>query len=219
MTFRITSIESRPVQPPALTINLLKDVNGRMMIASFQTTKAGGMGSVDQDKECKDWPTICKWRSLISDRLNGLKSSVGKACHKHKAALMGHEDVNTKAHGFRPGHSHHHHHHNGHGHNRHHKMHMLLRRAFLTILIPILVGVFAGTLTYLIGMALGCAIAMIVTKVRGRGPYERVALDEDVEEQDSEVVGEKEIYAELPTYDAPPVYEEAAGEQVVDETK
>lgn len=97
-------------------------------------------------------------------------------------------------------------------------MHMLIRRAFFTILIPILIGIFAGTLTYLVGMALGCLIAVIVAKVRGRDLYERIALDEE-EPEYVEERSEKEVYAELPEYDAPPVYEEAAEKEVVDETK
>ena len=127
------------------------------------------------------------------------------------------------AHRFRPDRPHHHPHnmegHHGHRHHSHYRVHMFLRRAFFTILIPILIGIFAGMLTYLIGMALGCAIAMIVAKVRGRAPYERVALEEDPE--DAEVVlDEKEVYAELPEYDAPPVYEQDAVEkEVVEETK
>ena len=89
-----------------------------------------------------------------------------------------------------------------------------MRRAFFTILIPILIGIFAGTLTYLIGMALGCLIAILVAKIRGYGPYESLAQEE--EEEVFQPRGEKEVYAELPEYDAPPVYEEAAEKEVVE---
>jgi ABC-type antimicrobial peptide transport system permease subunit len=99
---------------------------------------------------------------------------------------------------------------------------MFLRRAFFTILIPILIGIFAGTLTYLVGMALGCLIAIVVAKVRGRGSYERIALEDDEEENDdfdgAKPSNEKEVYAELPQYEAPPVYEEAAEKEVVNQT-
>jgi len=94
---------------------------------------------------------------------------------------------------------------------------MFLRRAIFTILVPILIGIFAGTLTYLIGMALGCAIAILVAKVRGRAPYESVAQEEEDLEDAAPKDSEKEVYAELPDYDAPPVYEEAAEKEVVDE--
>ncbi|PSN60003.1 hypothetical protein BS50DRAFT_594134 [Corynespora cassiicola Philippines] len=240
MTFRITSIESKPVNPPALTINLLKDVNGRLMIASFQSSKAVEVeGSpTEQDKECKEWPLLCKWRSILADRINGIKNSVGKGCHKHKGhptpnpTSMDDESTEGKPpHTFRPGHPHHRPHHFGHKGHHHHRVHMFLRRAFFTILIPILIGIFAGTLTYLIGMAIGCLVAILVAKVRGRSPYERIALEDDEEDVENvEVSNEKEVYAqlpeyakevcaELPEYEAPPVYEEAAEKEVVEDSQ
>ena len=97
---------------------------------------------------------------------------------------------------------------------------MFLRRAFFTVLIPVLIGIFAGTLTYLVGMALGCLIAIVVAKVRGRAPYERIALEEDTDDVERiEGLDEKEVYAELPEYDAPPVYEQGDEKEVVEETK
>ncbi|KAF2727823.1 hypothetical protein EJ04DRAFT_478444 [Polyplosphaeria fusca] len=225
MTFQITSIESNTVDAPALKINLLKDVNGRLMIASFQTATAEESSPIDQDKECKEWPLLCKWKSILADKINGIKSSVGKGCHKHKPNPMEEETTHGKPpHTFRPGvpHPHHHPHHFSQGGHRHHshRIHMFLRRAFFTILIPILIGIFAGTLTYLIGMALGCAIAILVAKVRGYGPYESLPQEEqEAEEAEQDVYSEKEVYAELPEYDAPPVYEEAAEKEVVDEAK
>jgi len=236
MTFRITSIESKTVDPPALTINLLKDVNGRLMIASFQMAKAEEASPIEQEKECKEWPLLCKWKSILSDKIDGIKSSAGKGCHKNKGNPMAHETMHGKPpHRFRPGDRPHHdspqdrphhdspknrpHHtgQHGHRHNSHHRMHMFLRRAFLTIFVPILIGIFAGTVTYLIGMALGCLIAILVAKARGRAAYETVAQDED--DEDVETGNEKVAYAELPEYEAPPVYEEAAEKEVVDETQ
>jgi hypothetical protein len=91
---------------------------------------------------------------------------------------------------------------------------VFLRRAFFTILVPILIGVFIGTVTYLVGMALGCLIAVVVAKIRGRGAYMPVASDE--EEANTQPRGEKEVFAELPEYESPPVYEETAEKEVVD---
>ena len=108
----------------------------------------------------------------------------------------------------------------GHGHHSQHRMHTFARRAFITVFIPIIVGIFAGTVTYLLGMVLGTIIAIIIAKVRGQ-EYQRIALEEDVEEGEAEVETEaqfeKQEYAELPAYDAPPVYEEA--DEKVDESK
>lgn len=98
---------------------------------------------------------------------------------------------------------------------------MFLRRAFFTILIPIVIGIFAGTLTYLIGMALGCLIAITVAKFRGQS-YQRIALEdvedaEDAEDaEEFEVRSEKEEYAELPAYDAPPNYEDPVEKEVAE---
>lgn len=231
MTFRVTSIESKSVDPPALTINLLKDVNGRLMIASFQTAKAEEASPIEQEKECKEWPLLCKWKSILSDKIDGIKKSAGKGCHKQKENPMEHETTHGKPpHRFRPGGRPHHrpHHedqndheghtrHHGHRHHSHHRVHMFLRRAFLTIFVPILIGILAGSLTYAIGMALGCLIAMLVAKARGRAAYETIAQEDD--DEDTAEGDEKVAYAELPDYEAPPVYEEAAEKEVVDETQ
>lgn len=229
MTFQITSVESMPVDPPAITINILKDSEGRLMIASFQTAQSFESSPLDQDKECKEWPMFCKWRAILADRINNIKSSMRKGCHRrphHMPNPMEQDTVEGKPpHAFRPGYPHPHHHHrphhfgqDGHHHHSHHRMHMFLRRAMFTILIPILIGIFAGTLTYLVGMALGCLIAIIVAKVRGQSPYQRIALDEE-EVREDEPRDEKQMYAELPDYDSPPVYEEAAEKEVVEESK
>ncbi|KAF2004020.1 hypothetical protein P154DRAFT_519608 [Amniculicola lignicola CBS 123094] len=227
MTFRITSIESKPADPPALRINLLKDSNGRLMIASFQTAKTEEESPIDQGKECKEWPLLCKWKAMLEAKLNGMKKGCGKH-NKHNKHPNPMEEETTEGkppHTFHPGHPHHRPHHMGDNeghrhHHAHHRIHRFIRRAFFTILIPILIGIFAGTLTYLIGMALGCAIAMVVAKVRGYGPYERVPEEDDEEPEvsDKEAFSEKEVYAELPEYDAPPVYE-AAEKEVVEESK
>lgn len=89
----------------------------------------------------------------------------------------------------------------------------------MTIVIPILIGTFVGALTYAVGMLIGIGIVMLVSKIRGRSPYQSLAQDE--EEGDVDAKGDdKEIYAELPEYDGetPPVYEEAAEKEVVDES-
>jgi hypothetical protein len=221
MTFQINSIEGKAVSPPALTINLLKDPSGKLMIASFQTAKPDEKSPIDEVKECKEWPLYCKWKAIMAGRIDGLKSHMGKTgCHKNKGNSMAGELYEGKPpHRFRPGHPHHRPNHMaggyGHRHHGHHRVHMMLRRAFLTIFVPILIGIFAGTLTYLIGMALGCLIAVAIAKLRGQSVYERVALEEASE--DVEDRGEKEVYAELPEYDSPPVYEEAVEKEVVED--
>ncbi|KAF1849142.1 uncharacterized protein K460DRAFT_304994 [Cucurbitaria berberidis CBS 394.84] len=227
MTFQITSVEGTAVHPPELTINLLKDSQGRLMIASFEAAQATDASPVDQKKECKEWPLLCKWKSIVADRVDKLKK-MGKGCHKRPHGHghpnpMEDESIEGKPpHRFHPGNPHHRPHHrphhmghHGHGHNGQ-RFHMFIRRAFFTILIPILIGIFAGTLTYLIGMALGCLIAITMAKVRGQS-YQRIALEEEAVEE-PEFRDEKVEYAELPAYDDPPVYEEPTEKEVNEET-
>jgi hypothetical protein len=238
MTFQITSVESKPMNPPTVTINLLKDPSGRLMIASFDAKQTLEATPAEQDKECKQWPLLCKWKGIMADRIESLKH-MGKGrpgCHKRPHGMQrphGHhnpmEDETFQGrppHRFRPGGHHrpppHHMEHNGHHrhHGHHHQVHMFLRRAFFTVLVPILIGIFAGTLTYLLGMALGCLISIIVFKLRGER-YQPIALvEEDLEEGIVvEEACEKQEYAELPAYEAPPVYQDAPEKEVVHDTK
>ncbi|KAG9202760.1 hypothetical protein G6514_004013 [Epicoccum nigrum] len=226
MTFKITSVESKPMDPLPITINLLKEPSGRLMIASFGAQTVGA-SPAEKTKECKTWPLLCKWKGTMADRIEGLKH-MRPGCHKrphaHHNPMVEETFKGKPPHRFRPGgRPPHHMEHNGphhppphHGH--HHRMHMFLRRAFFTILVPILIGIFAGTLTYLIGMALGCLIAITVARVRGQA-YQPIALEEDVEDAAAGERGEKHEYAELPAYEAPPVYEDAPKKKAVDETK
>jgi hypothetical protein len=224
MTLQIASVEGVAVNPPILSINVLKDTSGRLMIASFSTAPTSDASVFEQEKDCNEWPLLCKWKSIVAERIEKMKK-MGKGCHKRPHGQhnpMAEETMQGKPpHRFRPGPSQHHRphhrpHHMSHGHHSQHRMHTFARRAFFTILIPILVGVFAGTVTYLIGMVLGTLIAMVIAKIRGQ-EYQRIALEEDVEggEVEVEVQSEKQEYAELPAYDAPPVYEE----KEVDESK
>ncbi|KAF1838194.1 hypothetical protein BDW02DRAFT_576500 [Decorospora gaudefroyi] len=214
MMLRIKSVEGTAVQSAALAINVLKDSEGRLMIASFNEAKPNEATPTDQEKECSEWPLLCKWKGIMADRIEKMKKMGRPGCHKRPHGSPN----NPMAHEGKPHHHPHHrpHHHSHHGHH-HHRFSMFLRRAFFTILVPIFIGVLAGTLTYVIGMALGCLIAVTMAKVRGQR-YEPIALDEeDIEE--SEERSEKEEYAGLPAYEAPPVYEEAPVKEADEEAK
>ncbi|KAF2807325.1 uncharacterized protein BDZ99DRAFT_465235 [Mytilinidion resinicola] len=221
MTFRITSVETHSVSPPALTIFLLKDNAGRLMIASIQPAPAAIEGSPkEQTKECsKEWPLVCKWKSIVADKFEAIKTKLSKGCHKSKRP-----GAHGK-HAHRPGRPHHRPHHSenqdGHRPHRHHHHHSkaLARARWLlfTIVFPIIVGIFAGALTYIIGMVIGSAIALIWAKIRGvrAGNYESVAQND--EEAVDPKGSDKEVYSDLPDYEgeAPPVYEEASEKEVV----
>jgi hypothetical protein len=191
MVLKITSVENMAVNPPALQINMLKDAEGRLMIASFN--KAEPSQARPSEKDCNEWPLYCKWKGIMADRFEQFKH-MGKprpGCHKRPHNPMEHETTHGKPpHRFHPGRPHPGHHDHPHGpHHGHHRFAMFARRAFFTIFVPILIGVFAGTLTYLVGMALGCLIAMTVAKFRGQS-YRPIALrEEDVEdvEEDDDV--------------------------------
>lgn len=225
LTLQIASIENVPVNVPEVTINLLKDTEGRLMIASFDTGRPiKAAVSADALKECNEWSLLCKWKSVVADRIARMKT-MAKGCHKgpHGPGYnpMTEETLEGKPpHRSHPGKPHHgpHHgpHHTGHGHHRHGRAQSLLRRAFFTVFIPIVIGIFAGTVTYLLGMGIGCLMAMTIAKIRGQD-YQRIALEEDVEEaiEEAREGSEKQDYAELPAYEAPPVYDEA-GEKEVD---
>jgi hypothetical protein len=222
MTLQIASLDGVAVSPPVLTINVLKDTSGRLMIASVGTTQTTEASPLAQDKDCNEWPLLCKWKIIVAERIEKMK----KGCHKASFHNPMKEDSmkGKPPHRFRPGHPHRPHHKphhmgHGHGHHSHGHMHVFARRAFFTIFIPIVVGIFAGTVTYLIGMVLGTLIAILLAKIRGQD-YQRIALDEeDVEEgqTENEVQAESEKnqeYVELPAYDAPPVYEEAVEKEI-----
>lgn len=239
MTLQITSVESTPVNASSITINLLKDPFGRLTIASFDTEQTAEATPVDQDKDCKQWPLLCKWKEIMAGRIENLKHMAkGRpGCHKRPHDMqrphshhnpMEEETFEGKPpHRFRPGghhrpphHMEHNSHHGHHGHHGHlHRMHMSIRRLFFTVLVPILIGLFVGILSYLIGMALGCLVVLVFHKLAGQR-YQPIALEqEDVEEGIVEQRGEKQDYVELPAYEAPPVYQDASEEEVVEETK
>ena len=235
MTFQIIAINGRDMNPPAIDIYVIKDIDGRLTIASLKTSENIYSSLKPHTKSCEQWPLLCKWKSMLADKVNGLKSSGRKGCGKFKGKPNEIDGFHGKLPGhLRPGFQHmphveedgphgrpHHGHGHGHGHGRHgkgnHGVQRFFRRAFFTVLLPILVGIFAGTLTYLIGMALGCVIAMVIAKVRGQDAY--VSLPQDEEQNDGKTGGdsEKEVYSELPQYEAPPVYEEATEKEVVNE--
>jgi hypothetical protein len=102
-----------------------------------------------------------------------------------------------------------------HGHHGHHGFHRAMHvfgRVMLTVFVPILLGIAAGMVTYLLGMIVGAVATAIYMKIRGRRTkYQAVALVEEVE--DFECPG----YDESPRssfdekdglLEAPPVYVE-----------
>jgi hypothetical protein len=214
MSLKITSVEGTTVNPPALGINVLKTAEGGLMIASFHAAEIVNKPTTE-DKVCNEWPLLCKWKNIMADRVAQMKKKPGcnkRPHHARPGNPMAHEGAQGKPpHRFRPGKPHHPHQHPHHAH-QHQRLSTFASRAFFTVFVPVLIGIFVGTLTYLVGMFLGCVIAVGIARVRGQ-MYQRVALQEEDIQVEAEERGEKETYVEVPAYEAeaeaPPVYEEA----------
>lgn len=99
--------------------------------------------------------------------------------HGHGGKGAGGE--NGRRPGGHPHHHHHHHHHKGQSTEWHRVVHTIARLT-LTVVIPILLGIAVGMVTYLLGMAIGAVVAAIYLKIRGRNAnYQAVALVESEE--------------------------------------
>ncbi|OCL01746.1 hypothetical protein AOQ84DRAFT_306101 [Glonium stellatum] len=228
MTFKITSIESQSISPSSLTIFLLKDVSGRLMIASIKPASAAAESSPKEEtKECKEWALLCKWKSIISDKIQGVKTTLSKGCHKGNPMRPGgHGKPPHRARPGRPGRPHHRPHHGKHhgehhGHHSHHRAKAIIRKVAFTFIFPVIIGAIAGAFVYLLGMAIGRSIAFVWWNLRGRSQYETVAQDEEEGSDGFDGKGsDKEVCCEPPVYDgeAPPVYEAAAEKEVVNES-
>jgi len=212
-TIRIAALEQESLDLPTVNIKLLKNKDGELMILSIDTTAeespAGG------NKACNDWPVICRLRGMM----HGMKSGLRKGCHK-----MGMRPHCRRPHCMRPHgpphnlhhgpHSHHDgagrhrfHHHGHHGHN----FASVAGRAIALIF----AGIMLGLAMYLVGVTLGCFIAMFwiyVVRRGRRGAYSRVAQEEGEAKEER---GSLDVDEEG---QAPPVYEEAPEyAEIVDE--
>ncbi|KAF2139024.1 uncharacterized protein K452DRAFT_79758 [Aplosporella prunicola CBS 121167] len=217
MTFQIASLEGRPVDVSALDVKLMKLPDGEIQI--LPVTAAAPLTSIEppqqDDEACRDWPVLCKWRSIISDRIQDMKTSIEKGIPKgcmkgHHHGDMPHhppapEDMEPAADDERPHDHHHGPHHGPHGIMRHHRDGPIAHffGVLGRIMVPIFIGIAFGALTYATGWLVGCVVAYIWLRVQARrnGGYNRIALDE--EEVLAKEVGAVEIPAE-----EPPLYSE-----------
>jgi hypothetical protein len=131
--------------------------------------------------------------------------------HKHHKGSK-HQPMDAHAPGqrVRPGPKDHHK--MPHGQGRHHsRFACVLRkigRVALHVVLPILVGLLAGVMAYVFGMLIGTAIVLVWARIRGRGVYAPVALEEaDLEAE--VVVFEKDGFVDEDAVEEPlPVYVE-----------
>lgn len=107
----------------------------------------------------------------------------------------------------------HYHGHHGH-HNKAHRVFHVMGRVLLTVFVPIVLGVAAGMMTYLVGMLLGSIIAFTWAKVRPAGRYQRVALAEEDIESSRDSMDKTEFVDEKVVVEAPPQYAEVEGKEI-----
>jgi len=226
MTLHISSLAGQSVAVPDINIKSLKGPDAKLLILGVISEPASSIPTSpeeQQKQECENWPLLCKWKAIFANKLQGVKTSLGKlkGCHKRPGSGMMHH---------RPAHNMHHNeepHKKPHHHHDHHRLHSLFRaisHVTLSIFVPVLVGIAVGTMTYIVGMLIGCTAAFIWARLRpSGGAY--VALSADGEEGPSgSGDSEKEVYvfgAESESEDkyevAPPVYEEVEKEVVVEQ--
>jgi hypothetical protein len=193
----IKALEQQPVNVPDIMLTALKDTEGKLVILRTDAAMPDGAPTDGPQKECKDWPLLCKWRNIIGDRLEAMRGKISGhrgGCGRKKMPEGGHapsmiegvKDSNGNpvspptgheghAHGDHPGHHRRPGHHGGHRwgehrHHKHHKLHRILRavgRVMLTVFVPILIGVVAGMVLYMLGYLIGATLAFVLTRVMG----------------------------------------------------
>lgn len=66
---QLNALERQSITVPDITLTVLKNTDGELMLMKIE----------EQDKEqvekqeCEDWPLLCKWKSIIADKLSGFK--------------------------------------------------------------------------------------------------------------------------------------------------
>ncbi|KAK8239616.1 hypothetical protein IWZ00DRAFT_517114 [Phyllosticta capitalensis] len=219
MTLQLSSLEAQHIDVPALSIKLMKYPEGQVSILPITTAAPIGESTPQaNDKECKNWPVLCKWRSIIADRIQSMKGQMGKfkpGCMKGRPHGMmvpkpGRPQTpppEMESDDERPPHrsGSNEPFHGPHGIMRHHRHGPLARFIHLVsrIMVPIVIGIAFGALTYATGWLVGSLMAFVWLKFNRRSGYESVALDEEeaatkdgVPEEAPPVYQEKEVVAE-----------------------
>lgn len=84
----------------------------------------------------------------------------------------------------------------------------------VTVFVPIVLGVAAGMITYLLGMVLGAIVAFAWAKARPAGAYQRIALAEEDIESPRGSMDKVEFVDEKVDIEAPPQYAEVEGKEI-----
>ncbi|KAF2423755.1 hypothetical protein EJ08DRAFT_652515 [Tothia fuscella] len=217
IVLQLNALERQPVSVPDITITALKNTDAQLMLLKIETLQRPEAAG-----ECKDWPLLCKWRGIIADRLQRLKS---KGCHKRPHQVHGPPPHNLH-HGPNSHHDgagameHHGPNHHTHGGHRQHRHHASLLRVLVTIknviariALPIAIGIVVGLLTFHIGMALGGLAIFMYCKIRPQRTYAAVTLEEEEEEEEDRDL-EKMAFVKDDATMSPPVYVEVEAKEL-----
>ncbi|KAE9973021.1 Phosphatidylinositol 4-kinase [Venturia inaequalis] len=133
--------------------------------------------------------------------------------HDGAGAMDEHRGPPPPHHGGPPHHGKPHHgfpHHN----NKAHPVFRAIGRVLLTVFVPIVLGVAAGMITYLLGMFLGAIFAFTWAKVRPTERYQRLAFAKEDIESPRDSMDKIEYVDEKVEVEAPPQYAEVEGKEV-----
>ena len=215
-TFRPISLEGERIHVPVVSVKMIRDVAGQLTIASVTQEDADEalptLPSFGQSGDCHGPAIFCRLKDIMHKSFKGFKSAI-KGCGKK--AKNAHGKINSHP-VFKAGD----HDSNGNGDVTAPPQHGLARFAHIflhvskMVLLPMLIGIFAGFLVYAVGMAAGLFIAFVWIAIRkwragGRGTYvhlsegDETLSEEEVDVKDmlkSEYLAEKEQQEPLPVY-------------------
>ncbi|KIW04574.1 uncharacterized protein PV09_04324 [Verruconis gallopava] len=67
---QLKALEKQPISVPDLTLTLLKNTDGELMLMKIETQSR----KKTAEKECKGWPLLCKWKAILADKFSGFKN-------------------------------------------------------------------------------------------------------------------------------------------------
>jgi hypothetical protein len=100
---RIHAIEQHDVHIPEVMVTAVKDKKGDLLLVKVEAADKP-MSPKESQKECHNFPMLCKWRAFVADKLEAMRHRVrptGSGCSK-RPGLVHH-------HGKKPHHRPHHH--------------------------------------------------------------------------------------------------------------
>lgn len=148
---------------PNIRINMIKSSKDDLLIAKIEQTASENVSS-PKGEECTTM--LCKWKAIIADKLNKMKSH---GCAGMMGGKAGHEHTQP---------AHHHDEHYG-MFNRPNGWSLFFRKVTSHIILPVLVGIVAGVTVAVVSMLVGTVLVGLFRKfVRGQSffPQHRCRL-------------------------------------------